>query len=239
MDHMEVAVTQITSPEGASEADPGRRERKKQRTRDALFEAAMELFAAKGYDRTAVHEITDAVDVSERTFFRYFASKEDLVLSFIRDGAAAFAAALAARPADEEPLTPAPPALQSSLLDQHRSAFEDLDLLVLDIHDAIAGSLTAYLAAMRLIDSTPTLLAAYLRSVHDHDDEIIEVLARREGVDPVADRRPRVLAAVIGAMVFLANKDWQASDTESPEDLAAAFDAYADAVIPALAGHWS
>jgi hypothetical protein len=55
----------------------------------------------------------------------------------------------------------------------------------------------------------------------------------------VADRRPRVLAAVIGAMVFLANKDWQASDTESPEDLAAAFDAYADAVIPALAGHWS
>ena len=102
MDHREVAVTQITSPEAASEADPGRRARKKQRTRDALFEAAMELFAAKGYDRTAVHEITDAVDVSERTFFRYFASKEDLVLSFIRDGAAAFAAALAARPAGEE-----------------------------------------------------------------------------------------------------------------------------------------
>lgn len=145
------------------------------------------------------------------------------MLSFIRDGAAAFAAALAARPADEEPLTAARHALQSSILDLHGSA----------------GSLTAYLAAMRLIDSTPTLLAAYLRSVHDHDDEIIEVLARREGVDPVADRRPRVLAAVIGALVFLANKDWQASDTESPEDLAAAFDAYADAVIPALAGHWT
>jgi hypothetical protein len=144
-------------------------------------------------------------------------------LSFIRDGAAAFAAALAARPAEEEPLTAARHALQTSILDLHGSA----------------GSLTAYLAAMRLIDSTPTLLAAYLRSVHDHDDEIIEVLARREGVDPVADRRPRVLAAVIGAMVFLANKDWQASDTESPEDLAAAFDAYADAVIPALAGHWT
>jgi AcrR family transcriptional regulator len=218
MDHVEVAVTQITS----LRADAGRRQRKKQLTRDALFQAAMDLFAAKGYDRTAVHEITDAVDVSERTFFRYYASKEDLVLSFVRDGAAAFAAALAARPPEEEPLTAARHALQSSIL---------------ELNDG-AGRLAAYLAALRLIDSTPTLLAAYLRSVHDHDDEIIEVLARREGVDPVADRRPRVLAAVIGAMVFLANKDWQARDNESPEDLAAAFDAYADAVIPALAGHW-
>ena len=41
------------------------------------------------------------------------------------------------------------------------------------------------------------------------------MLARREGVDPVADRRPRVLAAVIGALVFLANKDWQASVSRS------------------------
>src|SRR5947208_16909504 len=117
MDHMEVAVTQITSLDAASEADPGRRERKKQRTRDALFEAAMELFTAKGYDRTAVHEITDAVDVSERTFFRYFASKEDLVLSFVRDGAAAFAAALAARPPEADPLAAARHALQSSNLE--------------------------------------------------------------------------------------------------------------------------
>jgi AcrR family transcriptional regulator len=223
MDHMEVAVTQITSLEAASEADPGRRQRKKRRTRDALFEAAMELFAAKGYDRTAVHEITDAVDVSERTFFRYFASKEDLVLSFIRDGAAAFAAALAARPAQEEPLTAARHALQNSIREL----------------DGDAGSLPAYLASMRLIDSTPALLAAYLRSVHDQEDEIIEVLARREGVDPVADRRPRVLAAVIGAMVFLANKDWQAGQDQGSDALAAAFDAYADAVIPALAGHWT
>src|SRR2546429_6981499 len=133
------------------------------------------------------------------------------------------AAAMAARPAEEEPLTAARHALQTSILDLHGSA----------------GSLTAYLAAMRLIDSTPTLLAAYLRSVHDHDDEIIEVLARREGVDPVADRRPRVLAAVIGAMVLLANKDWQASGTASPGALAAAFAADVDARIPALAGHWT
>jgi AcrR family transcriptional regulator len=98
---VDVPVQQLTPP------DLGRRQRKKQRTRDALIEAAMELFAAKGYDRTAVHEITDAVDVSERTFFRYFASKEDLVLSFARDGMTAFAQALAGRPPQEEPLTAA------------------------------------------------------------------------------------------------------------------------------------
>ena len=221
MDHVEVAVTQITSV--GADADPGRRERKKQRTRDALFEAAMDLFTAKGYDQTAVHEITDAVDVSERTFFRYFASKEDLVLSFVKDGAATFAEALAARPAGEEPLTAARHALQISIRELPGGGV----------------SLQTYLTAMRLIDSTPALLAVYLRSVHDHDDEIIEVLARREGVDPVADRRPRVLAAMIGALVFLANRDWQAGDNQDPAALVAAFDAYADAALPALSGHWT
>src|SRR6266704_3294351 len=97
------------------EAAPDRRQRKKQLTKDALIEAALELFAAKGYDRTAVHEITDAVDVSERTFFRYFASEEDLMLSFVRDGTTAFAEALAARPPQEESLTAARNAFHISL----------------------------------------------------------------------------------------------------------------------------
>jgi AcrR family transcriptional regulator len=214
MNPVEASVSQITAP-----ATEGRRERKKQRTRDALIEAAMELFAAKGYEHTAVHEITDAVDVSERTFFRYFASKEDLVLSFVRDGADAFAAALAARPPREEPLAAARSAFQISV-------------------GQLAGRLPSYLSVMRLIDSTPALLAAHLRYIHDHDDEFIQVFARREGVDPATDRRPRVLAAVIGSLVFLAQRDWRAGDDQSPEAMAAAFDAYADEVIPALAGHW-
>src|ERR1700741_251119 len=115
MDQREVAVTQITSPEAASEADPGRRERKKQRTRDALFEAAMELFSAKGYDRTAVREITDAVDVSERTFFRYFASKEDLALSFARDYNDRLIRELVARPLTEPPLVALRNALHAAI----------------------------------------------------------------------------------------------------------------------------
>jgi AcrR family transcriptional regulator len=218
MNRVQEAAPDQTAPDQAA---PDRRQRKKQLTKDALIAAALELFAAKGYDHTAVHEITDAVDVSERTFFRYFASKEDLVLSFIREGTTAFAEALAARPAQEEPLAAARNALQFS------------------IRELYGGQgLPNYLSAMRLIDATPTLLAAYLRYAHDQDDKIIEVLARREGVDPVADRRPRVLAAVIGALAFLSDRDWRSGDNPEPDAMAANFDAYLDAVVPALSGHW-
>ena len=138
------AATLVAGGEPAAGPEPGRRQRKKQRTRDALIEAAMELFTAKGYDRTAVREITDAVDVSERTFFRYFASKEDLMLSFVRDGMTAFAQALAARPPSEEPLTAARNAFQISLRELSGGT----------------GDAPSYLSVMRLIDSTPALLAA-------------------------------------------------------------------------------
>ncbi len=222
-------MAEITLPEAAAApgagpaAGPDRRARKKQLTRDALIQAALDLFEAKGYDQTAIHEITDAVDVSERTFFRYFASKEDLVLSFVRDGAAAFAEALAARPADEEPLAAA------------RGAF---GVSLRQLSGPRAEAVPAYLSVLRLIDATPVLLAAHLRYTHDHDQEIIRVLARREGVDPETDRRPRVLAGVIGAVVFLALRDWRAGDDQSPEAMAAAFDSYADALVPALTGRW-
>src|SRR5246500_3585126 len=88
-----------------SPASGPRRERKKRQTREALIHTALELFDAKGYENTAVREITDAVDVSERTFFRYFASKEDLALSFVRDARGVMLEALSARPRDESPFT--------------------------------------------------------------------------------------------------------------------------------------
>lgn len=199
-----------------------RRERKKRQTRDALIYAALELFDAKGYEHTAVREITDAVDVSERTFFRYFASKEDLALSFAKDGTDALLAELSARPPAEEPLT----ALRNAFAQSLRAVTEDDP----------AGP--TYLLVTRLIDSTPALLAAYLRYMHDRDAEVVRVLAGREGVDPDTDLRPRIAAAVFGSLIFLANRLWRDKGGGGADSMLAAFDACADQVRPALAGHW-
>ena len=63
------------------------------------------------------------------------------------------------------------------------------------MNSGIYGEVETYLSVIRLIEATPALLAANFRFLHDHEDEIVGVLAAREGVDPATDRRPRLLAA--------------------------------------------
>jgi AcrR family transcriptional regulator len=203
-----------------------RRERKKQRTRDALVAAALELFLAQGYEHTTVREITDAVDVAERTFFRYFAGKEDLALSFVRDGAGALLEALAARPPAEEPLT----ALRQAFRESLRQIAAD---------QGRPGEAPSYLSALKLIESTPPLLAAHLRYSHDHGEALVRALAEREGVDPGTDPRPRIITVLFGGLVSLANRDWQAAGADDAETMLAAFDTYANQVGPAVSGHWN
>lgn len=61
------------------------RERKKQRTREALLATGLRLFTERGFAATTLDELCDAVEVSKRTFFRTFASKEDLVNAPLHD----------------------------------------------------------------------------------------------------------------------------------------------------------
>jgi AcrR family transcriptional regulator len=220
-----VSGTTVSGTTGPDNTGPQRRERKKRQTRDALVHAALTLFDAKGYEHTAVREITDAVDVSERTFFRYFASKEDLALSFIRESNDVFVRELAARPPGEPPFV--------ALANSFRASLPVL--LTTGPH----GEEPLYLLVIKLIDATPSLLAALVRYMHERDHETIRVLAAREGVDPATDRRPRLATAAYGALVVAANREWRTGDDNSAEAMVAAFDACARQFGPALAGHWT
>ncbi|MBR7834227.1 TetR family transcriptional regulator [Actinospica durhamensis] len=84
---------------------PGRREENKARTRSALEQAAARLFEEHGFAATTVRDIAAAAGVGERTFFRYFPSKEDLVLQQVRDLIPGMMADVRGRPATEAPLT--------------------------------------------------------------------------------------------------------------------------------------
>jgi AcrR family transcriptional regulator len=67
-------------PAGTDQARPSLRERKKARTRSAIQAHALRLFRKQGYEATTIEQIIDAAEVSETTFFRYFPTKEDVVL---------------------------------------------------------------------------------------------------------------------------------------------------------------
>jgi len=77
--------------------------RKRQLVRDELTEAALKLLAFKGFEETTIDQIAAAAGVSRRTFFRYFQSKEDVVIEFLGHVGEQLRAALAARTAKEEP----------------------------------------------------------------------------------------------------------------------------------------
>jgi AcrR family transcriptional regulator len=76
----------------------GLRDRKKRATREAIFVAARQLFVAKGFDAVTVAEIARAADVSEKTVFNHFPTKEDLALAGGEERLASLIDAIAARP---------------------------------------------------------------------------------------------------------------------------------------------
>lgn len=148
-----------------TEASPGRRERKKLETREAIKEAAHRLFAERGYEATTVKEIADAADVAERTFFRYFAAKEDLLLPDLVMLFQAFERATAARPPGEPPLTAIREAAIEVFCDPATTVFSALrpraDTLDLDV----AGRLMR--AFIDSEDRLALVLAARVRNGQD------------------------------------------------------------------------
>ena len=100
------AKSQVSKPKSDIVA-PGLRARKRQQTRERLTRAAMALFLERGFEATTLDDIAVAADVSRRSFFHYFASKEDVVFAWQEEIITALIAAVAARPAGESMLTAA------------------------------------------------------------------------------------------------------------------------------------
>ena len=197
----------------------GLRQRKKQRTRDELLGAAQQLFLRQGYARTTVDEITAVVDVSQRTFFRYFANKEQVALALMADGADDLIEFLRARPSEENPLR----ALRAATRETWRSRV---------VPGQEPASANAALEIFHLVESTPTLLAAHLHRLAEQELLIAAVLAEREGIDPASDLRPRLLAAVFGAVARSAQRQWTATAVA-----VGAQDVGADGFLPILERH--
>jgi AcrR family transcriptional regulator len=138
----------------------GLRERKKIKLRRAIQTEALRLFEAQGYERTTVEQIADAAETSTTTFYRYFPTKEDVVLRDDYDPIAE--AVFAARPADE-PLAETLRAAVSAIVDQ----------IEVD-HDET-------LVRLRLIYEVPALIARSAGELRQTVDMMARLVAARTG----------------------------------------------------------
>jgi len=189
--------------DGLGAAEPvSLRQRKRARTRAALIAAALELFERQGYEATTIDDIAAAADVSPSTFFRYFATKEEVALG--DDLGPEILGLLAARPADE-------PMLESA---RHVVA----DSLVLVTEDDRA----ALLARLRVVYRTPSLRARRWEYQLEMGRISGAALAERRGLPP-DDLGSRVTAAAVFTAIEVAMDHWQ--QHEGRDDLGAVIDA--------------
>ncbi|MFJ4778981.1 TetR family transcriptional regulator [Streptomyces sp. NPDC088762] len=203
----------------------GLRERRKRRTRDALLRAALLLFISQGYEQTTVDEITDAVEVSQRTFFRYFANKEEAAFAVQDLVESHFFAALQARPAAEGPFA----AIRGAVL----AAWDTLEEAIAEV-----VPVELYMRSYQLIESTPALLAVHLRRCTDLEERIARLVAAREGLDVDADPRPRVAVAAFSGVMRVTGRLWGQGQDASVAAIRRMTEAYLDQIGPALAANW-
>ncbi|WP_369386866.1 TetR family transcriptional regulator [Streptomyces sp. CG1] len=201
------------SDQGTQEPGLGRRDRKKAATRRTLLHTATRMFAERGYQETTVKDIAAEAGVTERTFFRYFPSKEDLVFAEIQDFVPLVAREIVRRPAGEPPLT----AVHNSLL-------------------AAAGRLDGGLAIL-FVGAPPRALTGQTRRTHvltDFEDGIGTALAERfaehEPEEPVRRRALRasvVARAAVGAVrsaLLIHTRGAEATGSRKVADFAALLD---------------
>ena len=171
----------------------GLRERKKARTREALQEAAMDLFTRQGFDGTTVEEIADACEVSPRTFFRYFPTKEDVLFADTEARRERLLAVLADQPADVAPFAALHAAMRALALDYR----DDRDALV---------------ARAKVLEGSPQLQAYKAEHQHGWEAAVVDALERRPEVlgASLARAELQLLTAVSTAAMRVSLDAWVA-----------------------------
>ena len=184
------------------EQTTGLRERKKQRTREAISRAALELFARGGYQETTLAEIAEAAEVSTRTIFAYFPSKEDILFSDFAAMRDALAQALSERPPGQDALTTLREFIRSQ---SHKK-----------------GALQKKLA--QIIESDETLASHQRARLAQLQELLAAAIADDLGAGP-GDLRPQVAAASLtAAFEVLERQGRELSLPQSAEEIADAID---------------
>ena len=179
----------------------GLRERKKAATRLALHGAALQLVAERGLEHVSVDDIAERADVSPRTFFNYFPTKDDAVLGLDPDAGRRQVESLLDRPADESPI--------DSLRAVARAQATEM-----------AGETDVWPLRMTVIDAHPTLFGRLAASFGASERAFAEAIARRTGTRVGVDVYPTLLAGVAGVAMRTALHRWLATDfTASLPDL--------------------
>src|SRR5215218_6614555 len=210
------AVTCILMVE---ERSPGLRERKKRAAREAIATAARRLFADHGFDDVTVAEVAAAADVSEKTVFNHFPTKEDLAFAGREEGIAQFVTAIAERAGTE------------SVLD----VFRTMTHTVLDVF--VAGGDEDLLTVARIIRGSRTLQERLTVGWESGAAAITAVIAATSGTDD-DDLLPAIVARTLWfthRSIFRAALDGLLAE-EDPGRLAARLRVTADRAYDQLAG---
>jgi len=168
----------------------GLRERKKQRTRATLLDAAVELCDRQGFERTTVDQIAAIAEVSPRTFSRYFATKDAIAFAVIDDAIDLAALELGRQPRELNHFE----ALRRSYISMYSAT-----------KTAPVGALSEdrMMCIVRIIMTSPSLKQAAL----EYRPHAVNVeLAKRMGVE-LGDRRLRLISAMWGSIIMTALGD--------------------------------
>ena len=182
----------------------GLRARKKRATRDAIAASARGLFAERGFDAVTVAEVAAAADVSEKTVFNYFATKEDLLFAGGETRLAELHAAIAERPPG------------TSVLDVFRANSAAM------LDTVAAGEGDDRLVVPRIVRDSPTLQKRLAAGWEHEATTLVAVVAEATGADP-DDLVPAVVARTLAwtlITIFRAAFDGLLAG-EDPERLAA------------------